>query len=354
MSFPLEIPDEEIFYARFALDQSQLQRPVCGEMRPETVNEDIFNTSAAFREILLPEKGCSAISCRIEVEGKMPASGLDVFKEDVPDRRAYAEHPDHAVTILGADIADDEVFNRTTAEIQIFQTHHAVIGIQCNQIVIRLAFGEHADIFHNSVPDTASEMQPVLIERRLFTGDPEIPDEKIIQAGHPEIVDYGIGKLHIFQMKTADMEEIESRSRPCIAAEKIRILGIESAAVVSIPDSAGDPDVFISVFVIGVGQQEIAALFRGFAAEEKTGSRSGVDAGMGTDEQGPGDPIASFGNPEDPFFSVKGFLNGAGIIGRAVAYGSEISDVDLLPVFHFFCPVFPLRGIHDAPSDALI
>ena len=170
------------------------------------------------------------------------------------------------MAIFSGDVFEGNVFDWSAFEIEIFETHERVVCIESNQIVIRLTFGDSGDVSHASVSAVASEMKSILVEGDSIALETNIAEIKVIDMAHPDVVGHGICDGNIAQRKTIDPKEIEDGAAPCVWVEQIFGFCVARALVVSVPDTAPDPDFLIAIFVIGVCQEKIASFFRSVSA----------------------------------------------------------------------------------------
>lgn len=134
--------------------------------------------SRAARIFRLCHKRCPAVARTVDVDGVVPAPDIDVLDGDPADGGGHAEHPERRIAVLGKDPADHHILDRTTAEIEILQPLHGVVRVQGNEIVVGLT-GRSGDVLDQPVVHVTAEMESVLIERRLFRGEADIPDRKM-------------------------------------------------------------------------------------------------------------------------------------------------------------------------------
>ena len=252
--------DMDVFRDRFAHDQP----PLAGfHRRPHVhvADRDVRKQSRAARIFRFRDKRGPAIARAVDIDGEMAAAGVHILNGDAADRRGHAEHSERRVAVLGKDIANGHILDRSAADIKILQPRHGVVGVQSNEIVVGLS-RRRGDILDQPVVHMAAEVEPILVVRRPHGGKPNIADGKTAQSCHADMIHGRGAHIESGQGQILHAAEIERSAGPGVRCEQIRGFIVVFSVVVAVPDPAGDGDIAVAGDSVGVCQEEITALFR--------------------------------------------------------------------------------------------
>ena len=170
-------------------------------------------------------------------------------------------------------------------------------------------------------------MESVLIERRLFRGEADIPDRKVGQARHADIIHGGIAHIEILQRQSRHPDEIEGGAGPCLGCKEIIGLVVVPAVVIAVPDAARHGDIPVAGDGIGVCEEKIAAPLRLFFAEEQARPAVAEDMRIGMDAQRVADAVCARGNIHRRRTGIESRLECRRVVCRTVAESPEIADI---------------------------
>ena len=182
--------------------------------------------------------------------------------------------------------------------------------------------------------ELAKNHQRMLLQ--FFSDDDEFAN--CLDLAHPSVMD-GVMLACTFMLAGSEaVQTMVERGLPVISMsdtpfvpgtsnvgiEQVAGLRVATSRVVAVPDAATQRDVLIAAGVRSVGQQEIAAPLRCFAAGEDPGVRRRDERGPRAHPQRPGDAIRARRHVDRPGAGIQGRLECRGVVGDAVAQSPEV------------------------------